>query len=327
MLLQLLAALFIVSLSCQAFEFSTTRFTSKSGLPIARYGLGGAARSCQPSTLPSMYIQELHENISPFFFYYNPHRYPDFMKGIKDACRVNREDIFVAGGGTSRSIESLDQRLSDCLEYCGNEYLDLFILEYVLHDEMDMIESNKHNDCLKAKLGKELLDAIMHCRQWIKDGKVRYIGISTHSHVVGRILADVPELDTLMLRYGMSHKEAAEKLSLPAAKENGKSVICFTSTRWNSLQSGLGDNQHIFGSDDIPTSADCLSFVFSSRQSPPVEFVLHSARDEGELLECMRGMKMGFSSSDEEMKWRAYGKIFEDRNDDDFDEYPEERLL
>ena len=325
MLLQLLVVVLVVSSSCEAFEFSTTRFTSKSGLPVARYGLGGAARSTQPSTLPSLYVQELKENIAPFFFYYNPHRYPDFMKGIKDVCRINRQDIFVAGGGTSRSIASLDQRLADCLEYCDNEYLDLFILEYVLPDEMETAEENDYS---KAKVGTELLNAIKNCRQWVKDGKVRYIGISTHSHVVGSILANVPEIDALMLRYGMSHKEAAEKLSLPAARENDKPVICFTSTRWNSLQDGLGNGQDEFGSDDTPTSSDCLSFVFGSRHSPPIEFVLHSARDENELLECLSGMKLGFSSSsDEEKKWREYGKIFEDRNEDGFDEYPEERQL
>ena len=104
-------------------------------------------------------------------------------------------------------------------------------------------------------------------------------------------------------------------------------MICFTSTRWNSLQDGLENSQDGLGSDDTPTSSDCLSFVFGSRYSPPIEFVLHSARDEDELLECLRGMKMGFSSSDEEKKWRAYGKIFEDRNNDGFDEYPEERNL
>ncbi|GFH61320.1 hypothetical protein CTEN210_17796 [Chaetoceros tenuissimus] len=160
MLLQLLVAVLVISSSsCEAFGFSSTRFTSKSGLPIARYGLGGAARSTQPSTLPSLYIQELEEGIAPFFFYYNPHRYPDFMNGIKDACRTNREDIFVAGGGTSRFIASLDQRLADCLEYCGNEYLDLFILEYVLPDE---IENLDNNDYPKADIGTELLNAIKH---------------------------------------------------------------------------------------------------------------------------------------------------------------------
>ena len=87
----------------------------------------------------------------------------------------------------------------------------------------------------------------------------------------------------------------------------------------------MGNGQDEFSSSDVPTSSDCLSFVFGSRYSPPIEFVLHSARDEDELLECLRGMNMGFSSSDEENKWRAYGKIFEDTNDDGFDEYPEER--
>jgi hypothetical protein len=66
-----------------------------------------------------------------------------------------------------------------------------------------------------------------------------------------------------MLRYGMSHKDAAENISIPAAKENGKAIIAFTSTRWNSLQGGTTDDRWTLG--DAPTSADCLSFVFGSK--------------------------------------------------------------
>ncbi len=234
-----------------------------------------------------------------------------------------REDVFVASGGTDRSGSGLDRRLRDCLEYCGGEYLDLFILEYVCPYELDDEQANP---------GPELAEALRHAQQWIQNGSVRYIGISTHSHLVGKVLAKSQEVDILMLRYGMSHKDAAEKLSFPAAKENGKSVIAFTSTRWNSLQDGLHGSaseraQWNRNRDCAPTSADCLSFVFGSKLSfsSPVEAVLHSARDEDELLESMSGLRI--LSDDEHKIWRQYGKIFEERNDDGFDEYPEERTV
>jgi hypothetical protein len=313
----------------------TKSFTTKSGLPVSRYGLGGAARSTQPSSLPSLYFNELKNNKketekvegAPFYFYYNPHRYPDFMSGVKHVCSTHsRDNIFVASGGTDRSYVGLDERLSDCLEYCGGEYLDLFILEYIVPEELDS-DSNGDN----LKLGEELTNALKHTQQWLKNGSVRYIGISTHSHVVGEILSHSSAVDILMLRYGMSHKDAAENISFPAAKKNDKPVIAFTSTRWNSLQDGISDDQWDQGAIDatdatdafVPTSADCLSFVFNAKFSPPVEAVLHSARDEDELLESMSGLRT--LSEVEEMKWREYGNIFEVSNNDSFDEYPEER--
>ena len=123
--------------------FSTTSYSiapskylkTASGIPVSCYGLGGAARSTQPSSLPSLYLNQLKEKdetVAPFYFYYNPHRYPEFMSGIRDICsRHDRQNIYVASGGTDRSYAGLDQRLGSCLEHCGGEYLDLFILEYV----------------------------------------------------------------------------------------------------------------------------------------------------------------------------------------------------
>lgn len=326
----------------------TDRLTTASGLPVARYALGGAARSSQPYDLPMQYYERVQrkpygekgdmENSSdgsaavpgaPFYFYYNPHRYPAFMAGVSDLCdseAISRTDLFVASGGTDREIEELDQRLADALEYCGGDYLDCFILEYICPDEMIHTSTKENNNdddvavadvdsLTKCEVGLDLQAAIEHTRHWVTQGKVRYVGISTHSHVIGAALANNPGIDVLMLRYSMSHKLAAESLSFPSAKNNGnKPVIAFTTTRWNSLQR----------EEEGITTADCLSFAFNQRASPPVEIVLHSARDEDELEEAMSGMRFSLNN-EEEMKLRAYGDSIEASNLDSFDEYPDER--
>ncbi len=298
----------------------STSFLTASGLPVSRYGLGGAARSTQPSSLPSQYFKIVStSSVAPFFFYYNPHRYANFMAGVKEICDTkNRKNIFVAGGGTDRSLKSLDKRLSDCLQYCGGEYLDMFIIEYVLPEELD---GDIENDPIeKIKPGLKLQVALDHVQRWVKEGYVRYVGISTHSHSIGAVLAKSSNVDALMLRYGLSHKYAAEKLSFPAARENGKPVVAFTTTRWNSLQGGL--DKKIWSSGDAPTSGDCLSFAFQPHL--PIEVVLHSARDEIELKESIEGTRI--LSEEEVTKWRSYGDIFEDANDDCYDEYPFESI-
>ena len=119
------------------FPQACHRFKTLSGLPVCRYALGGAARSSQPASLPLAYNDWLNTNDAatetgaPFFFYYNPHRYPLFMSGVEDLCGDNgcRNDIFVASGGADRNQKAMQQRLEDAVARCGGKYLDMFILE------------------------------------------------------------------------------------------------------------------------------------------------------------------------------------------------------
>lgn len=316
----------IILVVAAAFSFAPAcclcpELRTKSGLPVCRYALGGAARSHQTSSLPLKYSDLLLGNEhcgAPFYFYYNPHRYPDFIRGVVssfsgEGARRKREDVFIASGGCDRCSASLDTRLEDALKHSGS-YLDCFVLEYVCPDELGG----------GGKLGRELQDAIRHAQTFVEQGKVRYLAASTHSHEVGRSLALANDFDALMLRYNMSHRKAAESLSLPVAKERGTPVIAFTTTRWNRLQ------QESPSGMSPPTTSDCLKFAL---QHEAIEMVLHSARDEDELddslLPLFDSMKKKHWVSDEEhMRWATYGSDEKGWNiEDDFDEYPHEMEL
>ena len=354
--------------------YYTNKLSSASGKPVCRYALGGAARSVQPQSLPSTYrdlishLEHFDSNdlttttttstAAPFYFYYNPHRYPAFLSGVRDVFDKNdgdgstpqqkvwdRRDIFIASGGTDRTPLGLDQRLEDALVHSGGKYLDAFVLEYVCPDELT------HDN---QQLGSELEHAIEHVHKMKEMGKVRYVMASTHSHVVGSILVSsttttaercssegtstVPALDALMLRYNMAHRSAAECLSLPAALENGIPVVAFTTTRWNRLQEVSADIPSGHLSQIRPTTADCIKFALNH---PSVEIVLHSARDDEELMEAMLPIiskssqssasveKMTDWLSEDELRlWRAYGNDEVAWNaGDGFDEYPDEIAL
>lgn len=307
--LLLVAIAKVAALQCNSLR-------TKSGLPVS-HALGGAARSHQTSSLPLKYIDLLLENDlagAPFFFYYNPHRYPQFISGVVDSfsgvkARRQREDVFIASGGTDRTLSSLDERLEDALKHSGS-YLDCFVLEYVCPDELDG----------EGKLGRELQDAIRHAQTFVEQEKVRYLAASTHSHEVGKSLALANDFDALMLRYNMSHRKAAESLSLPVAKERGTPVIAFTTTRWNRLQ------QECPAGMTPPTTSDCLKFAL---QNEAIEIVLHSARDEDELEDSLQplfeSMKKKHWVSDEDHKrWVSFGEDEKQWNDDAFDEYSHE---
>ena len=274
------------------------------GQPISPYILGGAARSAQPRSLPKLYREILSESEaaaasataaagSPAFFAYNPHRYPAFMQGIRDvASEVDREGIFLMSGGGERSEGEMDARLDDAIELMGaGSYLDAFILEvgsatsgaqynrrtahasstyphslththphpqYVCPDELG-------DDSLP---GSALAAALAQARRWQEQGRVRYVGLSSHSHAVAAALSKFT--DITMLRYNMGHRLAAEATSLPAAAAvEGNTALSFCSTRWNKLQEGHAD----WTEGEPPSSADCLSFALS-----------HPSVGESELL-------------------------------------------
>lgn len=294
----------------------TEKLLTASGKPVCRYALGGAARSTQSEYIPLKYRDMLQKSDNnrgaPFYFYYNPHRYPLFLEGVSQSFdNPNaRRDIFFASGGTERSPAALDQRLNDALAFCGGEYIDGFVLEYVCPDELDS----------ETQLGKELQIAIDHVHSYVRENKVRYVMASTHSHKVGRALAGAAILDAIMLRYSMSHRKAAETISFPVALENDIPVIAFTTTRWNGLQRTASPTV---------TTADCLTFAL---QHPAVEVVLHSARDEDELDDALLPIISCCSDRSHWMPDSKYDDLcayYDDEmawNNDGYDEYPDESI-
>lgn len=231
----------------------------------------------------------------------------------------HRKNMFIASGGTDRSISSLNTRLDDALAHSGGEYLDAFVIEYVCPYELTP----------DNQMGEELERAIEHVHAMKRSGKVRYVVASTHSHAVGSGLASAAiggaaAFDALMLRYNMSHRNAAEAISLPKARENGIPVLAFTTTRWNRLQSDPP-----FATEYCPNTADCIKFGLQNEQ---IEVVLHSARDENELDEALLPLfasagQPNWLSKEENERWRAYGNDEGLWNEDDsFDEYPDESI-
>jgi hypothetical protein len=184
----------IVSSNSDAF-MHTSRMTTASGKPLYIYALGGAARSVQPSSLPLKYRDVFASDTmfgSPFYFYYSPHRYPAFLSGVvssftdNSSFEIDRGDVFIASGGSDRSIGEIDQSLDDALKFSGGTFLDAFVLEYVCPEELVRINPRDNSSSLQckvtqSKLGSELESAIQHLRSLVEEGTIRYILASTFS--------------------------------------------------------------------------------------------------------------------------------------------------
>ena len=280
--------------------------TTSSGAAVSRYGLGGAARSTQPATLARSFCERVGEGA--FLFFYSPDRYPAFLRGVRDLCHgaagasaPSREQLFVCAGGAARDAPAMERRLDAALAVANRAHaLDCFVLEYVRPDELE---------------GAALRAALARARAWQADGRVRYVGASTHSHGAGAALA--PLVDVLFVRYSCAHAAAAEARSLPAAAASATPVVAFTTTRWNALLGG-----HPRWAPRAPPSAgECLAWALGDARGA-VRHVLHSARDEAELAAALDGLEARHPlGAAERARWREYGEL--DWDDDGFVEFDE----
>ena len=100
--------------------------------------------------------------------------------------------------------------------------------------------------------------------------------MSTHDFDAVKPLVESGKLDVTMLRYNMAHK-SAEQEAFPACEVAGAPVLAFTTTRWNTLQSG-----HKKWEGRAPSTADCVSYALTH---PVVSHVINGVNSTAELDE------------------------------------------
>ena len=289
-------------LSCPSFSLRTPKLTTQAGTEVAQYALGGSMRATQPASLVSSYINATGPG--GFIFFYNPSRYPAFMSGVRESCQNldHRRATYIASGGHERTQAGMENRLSQIAASVGSDVpLDCFVIEYVQVTELD-------ND--RQEPGEGLAATLRIAQQWKQEGRIRHIGISTHSHVAGAVMAAHPAVDVLLLRYSMSHRTEAEELSLPASLRSGIPVIAFTTTRW-----GRHTHGHAAWHDAAPTDGECATWAL---RHPAVAVVLHSATDPLQLYQTLTQLEQAHPMSEAAYKrWRTYGDL--DWRGDGFD--------
>ena len=268
------------------------QLTTASGKPVSAIGLGGNGWQEQPSSLPP---NALALGINHFFCYsarpkceetYAPH--PSYMDGLQRvSTKATRDDVFLVGASRGRNATRLSADLELlCEQGFGSDRIDCFVLAFVGGEEGD--DNMAHINALLEIL-----------QDWKRQGKIRYVGASTHGFDIAVKLASSGLCDYLMCRYNMAHTRM-EASAFPVALQHYTTVVAFTTTRWNTLQGGT------IPGHSAPSTGDCVAFA---RSHPAVKYVLNSCRTDEELQEVIR---VGTRSMDtcEVTKWNKYGKAF-----------------
>lgn len=128
------------------------------------------------------------------------------------------------------------------------------------------------------------------------EGKVRFIGISSHNRpFFGRIARgelDLP-VDLFQLRYNVVHRGAEQDIFPHLAPESRPGTVVFTATCWRKpLQAG-----NMPPGEKPLTAADCYRFVLSN---PNVDVCITGPANERQLEENLSALDLG-PLSDEEM--------------------------
>ena len=221
-----------------------------------------------------------------YFFFYNQ-SYPLLIDELSPVLRDNRESIVVATGSESRNLKTLSSYLDQVCHQLEVDTVDIFYAEYVSPgDEMETL------------LGAGGVFDELH--RWKTEGRIRYVGATTHNRPMAVELVESGRIDVLMHRYNMAHRGAEEQV-LPAALNAEVPVVAFTCTRWGSLLTGHQD-----WSGPVPTAADCYQYVL---HHPAIHIALTAPTTPAQLEENLIALQGTEHLSENLPLWEAYGKL------------------
>ena len=264
--------------------------TTRAGTPVRPLGL--AAYPGQP---PASVRAAFDAGINLFFFYG-----PSHLKAFADLPLLLGEvgsQVVVATGSGSRSATGLERSRRSLTKRLGVDVVDLFFAEYINPSDDD--------DRIFGPAG--VLDTL---RRWRDDGRIRYVGASTHDGEVGRALVADGRVDVLMLRYNMAHRRVGNVV-FPSAVRLGVSVVAFAATRRGTLLAG-----HPEWTGPVPCAAECYRYCL---REPAVRVVLTAPTSTGEPRDNLVALDEANVSTESVARWNAYGDLVHGRGKGCFD--------
>ncbi|BAQ66317.1 aldo/keto reductase [Geminocystis sp. NIES-3709] len=263
------------------------QITTLSGKKASILGLGSNTK------MDYQCIFQAYQGGINYFFFYNL----DSTHLINECAKLAqnyRQEIIIATGSEQRNIQDLDNYRINFCQQLNIKIIDVFLLEYISFQD----------DVLKVeKLLNQLHD-------WKKQGLIRYFGITTHDRDLAVKFLENSNIDILMHRYNMAHRQP-EKQVFPTAIANKIPVISFTATRWGSLLKGDFNGQF-----KTPKAIDCYRFVL---QNSAISLTLTSPKILEELNENLAIFNNMNMNKDEYDLWQKYGDLIYGEGNDSFE--------
>ena len=240
----------------------------KTGVEVFRLGLSGTYRPGK-----QVVYTALDQGVNYFFCFGMDSQ---MIGALKDIGGRERQNIVIASGAGSWlfGYQNLRRALEHRLRQLRTDYIDIFLFLGAARE--------RH---FPEKAREEL-------NQLKEDGKVRWVGMSTHDRKFAGRLATEGALDVFMVRYNAAHR-GAEVDIFPHLAQHNPGIVSFTATRWSYLMRRPKDWPR---DAIIPDAGQAYRFVLSN---PNVHVCMTAPSNQEQLEHNLAAVRKGPLQEDE----------------------------
>jgi aryl-alcohol dehydrogenase-like predicted oxidoreductase len=248
----------------------------KTNLQVHRLGLSATYRPGKKAI-----YKALDEGVN-YFFWFNIDS--QMISVLRDVIKTNRDRYIISTGAYNLVYghPNLRRTLEKRLRTLRTDYIDVFLFLGVLKER---------------EFSQKTMEEFYRFRE---EGKVRFIGLSTHNRKFAGKLAAEGAVDVLMIRYNASHRGAEQDI-FPFLDKHNVGVVSYTATSWTYLlRRPRGDPK----GEPVPTAGQCYRFVLSNLH---VHVCLQAPRNEKQLMENLTALRQGPLSPEEMGFMKKFG--------------------
>jgi aryl-alcohol dehydrogenase-like predicted oxidoreductase len=260
----------------------TRAVLGRTGLSVGRLGVASGFRP------PPEAYEEAFEHGCNYFTWGTvlKGRCPYLRVAVKNLiARGKRDDLVLAFVSYAHQGGLMDLMHRSSLRQLGTDHADVLLIGY--YDQ---------------RPPQRLIDRALRMKQ---EGRVRFLGLTSHNRTVFPKLAQEGIFDVFHVRYNAAHRGAEQEVFPHLDPVTGPGVVTFTATRWRQLLA----SKRMPAGEAPPTAADCYRFALSH---PSVDVVLAGTRSILEMRQALGALERGPMSDEELGRMRRIGDHLHD---------------
>jgi predicted aldo/keto reductase-like oxidoreductase len=256
----------------------------RTGLAVSRLGIGSSYGVSRRACLRAF-------DAGVNYFYWGSVRTRGMGLALRDLGRGHRDELVVVLQSYLRGPRWLETSVERGLRSIGVEHADVLLLGW--HDVVPR---------------SDLLETAARLRA---QGRVRFLGISSHMRPLFPQLVELGQLDVFHLRYNAAHRGAETEIFPFLPEASGPGVVSYTNTRWGDLL----DPKNMPPGMPPPSATDCYRFALTD---PHVQVAMCGPADDGQMQTDLATLAAGPHAEDELARMRRIGDFVHSRGKQEF---------
>lgn len=191
---------------------------------------------------------------------------------IGNAIEGRRDKFYIATKSMSRNYEDIKKDIEISLKNLKTDYIDLYQIHNLKEDEYNSIFDDN-------KAYRALLEAQ-------KEGKIKYIGITSHSLETIKRAVEDEKFDTIQFPYNIVEDQADEVFQI--AHEKGIGTITMKPLAGGAIEDGALAIKYILSKDYIDVAIPGMNTVEQVIENVSVIKDVHLNEDDNKKIEKIR---------------------------------------